>query len=69
MTNSEQARVVAWRAKLQRFHETTIARSTVHRVLIQHGLNRLPANQNIDPTRNDGSATRSPSRVFACRWT
>jgi transposase InsO family protein len=34
---------------LKRFHETTIARSTVHRVLIQHGLNRLPANQKHRP--------------------
>ncbi|HTL46034.1 MAG TPA: IS481 family transposase [Vicinamibacterales bacterium] len=30
---------------LKRFHEIRIARSTVHRLLIQHGLNRLPANQ------------------------
>jgi transposase InsO family protein len=34
---------------LKRFHETTIARSTVHRILIQHGLNRLPASQKHRP--------------------
>lgn len=30
---------------LQRFHGLTIARSSVHRLLVHHGLNRLPANQ------------------------
>jgi transposase InsO family protein len=32
------------RAYLKRFHQISIACSTVHRVLISHGLNRLPAN-------------------------
>jgi len=36
---------------LKRFHQTQIARSTVHRVLIRHGLNRLPANQKHQPHR------------------
>lgn len=30
---------------LQRFHAITIARSTVHRILIRNAMNRLPANQ------------------------
>jgi transposase InsO family protein len=34
---------------LKRFHQTAIARSTVHRLLIRHGLNRLPANQKHRP--------------------
>jgi len=36
---------------LKRFHQTTIARSTVHRLLIRYGLNRLPANQKHRPHR------------------
>jgi transposase len=31
---------------IQRFHHLAVARSTVHRILIHHGTNRLPANQN-----------------------
>jgi transposase InsO family protein len=30
---------------LKRFHDVTIARSSVHRILGAHGMNRLPANQ------------------------
>jgi transposase InsO family protein len=30
---------------LQRFHQMKVARSTVHRILIRHGLGHLPANQ------------------------
>jgi len=30
---------------LQRFHHLEVARSTVHRILIRYGVNRLPANQ------------------------
>ena len=30
---------------LRRFHHLTVARSSVHRILIRHGMNRLPANQ------------------------
>jgi transposase InsO family protein len=32
-------------AYLERFHQIAIARSTVHRVLMRHGLNRLPGSQ------------------------
>ena len=35
---------------LQRFHHLTVARSTVHRILIRYGMNRLPANQKRRPT-------------------
>ena len=34
---------------LKRFHQTPIARSTVHRILVTHGMNRLPANQKHRP--------------------
>ena len=30
---------------LKRFHEQSLAVSSVHRILVRHGLNRLPANQ------------------------
>jgi transposase InsO family protein len=36
-------------AYLLRFHQLTIARSSVHRILIRHGMNRLPANQTRKP--------------------
>jgi transposase len=35
---------------LHRFHNIDFARSTVHRVLIRYGMNRLPANQRRQPT-------------------
>ena len=35
---------------LQRFHQLAVARSTVHRILIRYGMNRLPANQKRGPT-------------------
>lgn len=35
---------------LQRFHQVTIAGSTVHRILVDHGMRRLPANQKPRPT-------------------
>jgi hypothetical protein len=34
---------------LQRFHHLTVAISTVHRILIRYGVNRLPANQTRRP--------------------
>jgi hypothetical protein len=34
---------------LQRFHQLKLARSSVHRILIRHGLNLLPANQKRHP--------------------
>jgi transposase InsO family protein len=36
---------------LKRFHEVSVARSSVHRILGRHGLNRLPANQKHQPHR------------------
>jgi len=38
-------------AYLQRFHKVEIARSTVHRILVQQGMGRLPANQKHRPHR------------------
>jgi transposase InsO family protein len=34
---------------LKRFHEVDIATSSVHRILVRHGMNRLPANQKDRP--------------------
>lgn len=34
---------------LQRFHQLSVARSSVHRILARHGMNRLPANQKHRP--------------------
>jgi len=36
---------------LKRFHQVVIARSSVHRILGRHGMNRLPANQKHRPHR------------------
>ncbi len=35
---------------MHRFHKMDVARSTVHRILIRYGMNRLPANQKRQPT-------------------
>jgi transposase len=35
---------------LHRFHDMAVAPSTVHRILIRYGMNRLPANQKRQPT-------------------
>ena len=51
------------------FHHLTVARSSVHRILIRHGMNRLPANQKRKPTGRAGSATRSHSPGIAFNWT
>ena len=34
---------------LKRFHRIAIARSSVHRVLVRQGMNRLPANEKYRP--------------------
>jgi transposase InsO family protein len=34
---------------LQRFHHLSVAVSSVHRILVRHGMNRLPANQKHRP--------------------
>ncbi len=56
MTKTENNRVLAWRLKLLRiadyllrFHQLKVACSSVHRILIRHGLGRLPANQKHRP--------------------
>ena len=54
---------------LKRFHEMSMARSTVHRILGKHGMARLPANQKHRPHGNAGSATKNRSRAIDCRWT
>jgi transposase InsO family protein len=37
-------------AYLRRFHQVSVACSSVHRILIRHGMNRLPVNQKRKPT-------------------
>jgi transposase len=54
---------------LKRFHGVSVATSSVHRILGQHGLTRLPANQKHERTRSAGSATRSPSLATDCSLT
>ena len=59
---------------LKRFHQVAIARSSVHRILIKHGMRRLPANQKYQPRRKRcrkrwKSATKSRSQGTGCRWT
>jgi hypothetical protein len=39
---------------LHRFHKMAVARSTVHRILIRYGMNRLPANRRRRPTGRAG---------------
>ena len=34
---------------LKRFHQRSLAVSSVHRILVRHGMNRLPANQKHQP--------------------
>jgi transposase InsO family protein len=36
---------------LRRFHQVTVAASSVHRILTRHGMRRLPANQKHQPHR------------------
>ena len=36
---------------LKRFHGVSVAGATVHRILLKHGMNRLPANQKYRPRR------------------
>lgn len=54
---------------VERSHDIRIAGATVQNILRKHGLGRLPANQKTSVTASGGSATRSPSRALACRWT
>jgi len=54
---------------LKRFHQQSLAVSSVHRILLRHGMNRLPSSQKHRRTGNDGSGMRSRSRGIACRWT
>jgi transposase len=37
---------------LQRFHQVSVARSSVHRILGKHGMHRLPANQKHRPHKH-----------------
>ena len=52
---------------LRRFHQVSVARSTVHRLLGTHGMARLPPIRSIGRTGYDGNAMRSRSRGIAYR--
>jgi hypothetical protein len=54
-------------AYLKRFHQLTVARSTIHRILICYGVNRLPANQKRRPMNRLGSGTRNHNPDTACK--
>jgi transposase len=54
---------------LHRFHNMDVARSTVHRILIRYGMNRLPANQSDNPQGALGIDTRSHSPDTVCKST
>ena len=43
---------------LKRFHQVSVARTTVHRMLRKHGMNRLPANQKHRPHAQRWTALR-----------
>ena len=53
---------------LRRFHGTSRAVSTVHRLLGQHGMSRLRRTRSIARTRSAGTGTRSRSQATASRW-
>jgi len=54
---------------LQRYHDITISKSGVWRILERLELNRLPASQSTRPIRNGGNAMRNPSRGTPSRST
>ena len=43
---------------LKRFHQRSLAVSSVHRILVRHGLNRLPASQKHRPLFGNPTAQR-----------
>jgi transposase len=45
---------------LKRFHQVSVARSSVHRILGRHGMNRLPANQKHQPHRKRWQRYETP---------
>jgi hypothetical protein len=51
---------------LKRFHQLSVAVSSVHRILVRHGMNRLPANQRYRShvVRMNPDDLRSTSRPF-----
>jgi hypothetical protein len=48
---------------LKRFHPVAVARSSVHRILGRHGMNRLPANQKHQPRFIDDVRRRLSFRI------
>ena len=56
-------------AYLSRFHDIKIARSSVHRILVNHGMGRHQLIRSINRIRNAGSVMRRPSLDTAYRWT
>ena len=54
---------------LKRFHQVAIARSSVHRILGKHGMQRLPANQKHRPHKQRWQRYESRSLVITCKST
>jgi hypothetical protein len=54
---------------LKRFYQLTVARSSVHRILGAHGMNRLPANQKHRPHKQRCGGMRNSSPATGCSWT
>jgi len=54
---------------LHRFHNMDVARSTVHRILIRYGMNRLPANQKRQSTGRPWNRYESHSPDTVCKST
>jgi transposase len=53
---------------LRRFHQVAIARSSVHRILVRHGMGRLPVNQKHQ-THHKRWRRYGLGLAIACRWT
>ena len=54
---------------LRRFHQVTMARSSVHRILGKHGMSRLPANQKHQPHHKRWKRYEKPKPGHRLQWT
>jgi hypothetical protein len=54
---------------VQRFHQQSLAVSSVHRILTRHGKTASRTIRSIAHMRSAGSGTRRRSQVTGCKWT
>jgi transposase-like protein len=54
---------------LKRFHQQSLAVSSVHRILLRHGMNRLPSSQKHRAHGKRWQRYEKPQPGIACRWT